>query len=210
MRSNVYSSYGTNGAGGAKQSDARLALEYLGSLTRLEVLSVASACKEEMRTLLTGACAKSLRYLEVDFYSCPGVSRFDKVQDCWQQLCGLPATPQIQATLVFGRFGTSCIWTKSTGEAAATRGGWIQKMRSPGDEPARQLEALQASFFADVAASMSVSAAALNSKGADDRGRAQGRCRTDFADINAADLRRVLLTSSVRVTPCFLREEEGV
>jgi hypothetical protein len=173
---------------GAKEIEAGMALKYLGqSLTKLQVLSVARACKEEVKVLLTGTCAKTLRYLEVDVYS-SDVRSLDQVADCdrWRRLCGLEDVPPMQATLVldFG-FGSACIWDRDA--VKENESGWHQTRRLPDDVPSRQLKALQARFFADLAASIPAAGSGAKAADAEMGGKS-------WTDVSAADLRRILLS----------------
>jgi hypothetical protein len=66
------------------------------SLTKLQVISVSHASKDEVQALLRGPSADSLRYVEVDCFartSCGMQADLVAGDHWWTQLCGIEAVP---------------------------------------------------------------------------------------------------------------------
>jgi hypothetical protein len=156
------------------------------SLTKLQVISVSQASKDEVHTLLRGPSSNSLHYVEVDDFartSCGMQADLVAGDHWWTQVCGIEAVPPALIALALDN-GTGYAHTWTTAQ------GWQRMSRTCDDHVKLKLDGLQALFFADLAASIRSSTEPLSAAHAGGTGGRGGH--EDDCNITAADLRLVL------------------
>jgi hypothetical protein len=154
------------------------------SLTKLQVISVSHASKDEVQALLRGPSADSLRYVEVDCFARTSCGPVVCKQIWLREITGgrsyveLRRCPPLLSLLHNGT-GYAHTWTSAQ--------GWQRIRRTCDNQVKLKLDGLQALFYADLAASIRSSTGPLSAAHAGGRGR-----QTDDCNVTAADLRLVL------------------